>query len=229
MRIIFHGHSCIQLSDGDHSIIIDPFLSNNPVAKTKTADIHVDYVLLTHAHGDHIEDAEAIARGNDATIVATFELANHYAWRGLKTQQMNIGGSIDLGFAKVKMVQAFHSSAIVSEEDQQITYMGMPAGFLITWNDVTILHAGDTGLFSDMKMLGELHQIDIACLPIGDTFTMGPDDAIIAAQWLKTKSVIPIHNNTWPIIAQDLEQFASGLAQHNIKGIILAPSEEFEV
>jgi len=217
------------MTDEHYSIVIDPFLTGNPVAKAKTADIHVDYVLLTHAHDDHISDAEAVARGNDATIVATFELANHFAWKGLKTRQMNIGGTIDLGFAKVKMVQAFHSSAIVMEDEQRIVYMGMPAGFLIDWNGVTFLHAGDTALFSDMKMLGELHRIDIACLPIGDTFTMGPDDAVIAAQWLQAKSVIPVHHGTWPPIAQDIGQFADKLDQHGIKGICLAPGEAYEV
>src|SRR5690606_39018931 len=103
-------------------------------------------------------------------------------------------------------------------EEQRIVYMGMPAGFLITWNGITILHAGDTALFSDMKMLGELHQIDVACLPIGDTFTMGPDEAILAAQWLQAKSVIPIHHGTWPLITQDIEQFTSKLSQHGIQG-----------
>lgn len=225
MRIIFHGHSCIQISDGEHSLIIDPFLTGNPVAKTNPADVRVQYVLLTHAHADHVSDAESVARANNAAIVATFELATYFSWKGVSAMQMNIGGTIDLGFAKVKMVQAFHSSSMIIEDEQRIVYMGMPAGFLITWNGRTILHAGDTGLFGDMKLIGEQHNIDVACLPIGDTFTMGPDDAILAAQWLQAKSVIPIHHGTWEPISQDIQSFTAKLNAYGIKGIALAPGE----
>lgn len=228
MKITYHGHSCVQLTEGENSIIIDPFLTGNAVAVTKPEDINVQYVLLTHAHADHIADAETIARNNDATIIATFELATYYSWKGLKTVGMNLGGSFDLGFAKIKMVQAFHSSGMIVEEGN-ILYMGMPGGFVITWNDTTILHAGDTGLFGDMKMIGEQHSIDLAFLPIGDLFTMGPSDAVIAAQWLQAKAVVPLHYNTFPPIKQDAAKFAKDLEKFGIEGLDLEPGEAFEI
>lgn len=228
MIVKYHGHSCIQLTEGSNSIIIDPYLTGNPAAVTKPEDVKVQYVLLTHAHGDHTADAEAIARANDATIVATFELASYYSWKGLKTVGMNIGGSFDLGFAKVKLVHAFHSSSMIVEEGN-IVYMGMPGGFVIHWDDTTLLHAGDTGLFGDMKMIGERHNIDLAFLPIGDFYTMGPEDALVAAEWLRTKAVIPVHYNTYPNITQDAGQFSKDLGERGIKGIPLEPGESYEL
>lgn len=127
MDIIYHGHSCIQLIAGDKSLIIDPFLRGNPLATTKAEEIKTDAVLLTHAHMDHILDADQIALNNDAPVVANPELAAYMSWKGVKTIGMNIGGTLDLGFAKAKMVQAFHSSGIVVEEDKTILYGGMPA------------------------------------------------------------------------------------------------------
>ncbi|MCR2805776.1 metal-dependent hydrolase [Paenibacillus soyae] len=228
MIVTYHGHSCVQLTDGTHSVIIDPFLTGNPSAKAKPDDIQVQYVLLTHAHGDHIADAEAIARANDATIIATFELATYYSWKGLKTVGMNLGGCLKLDFARVKMVPAFHSSGMIVEEGT-ILYMGMPGGFVVTWDDTTLYHAGDTGLFGDMKLIGEQHDIDLAFLPIGDLLTMGPSDALTAAEWVKTNSVIPIHYDTFPIIEQDADKFVKSLKKRGIKGIALAPGGTFEM
>ncbi|MEK8132272.1 metal-dependent hydrolase [Paenibacillus filicis] len=225
MEIIYHGHSCIQLSAGGNSLVIDPFISGNPLAKTTPDDIKVDYVLLTHAHQDHILDAYPVAKANDATIVATFELAAYMEFQGAKTQPMNIGGKVNLGFAEVQMTQAFHSSGIVLSEQGQIIYGGMPAGFLIRWNGLTLYHSGDTGLFSDLKMFGELFDIDVAFLPIGDLFTMGPDDAVLAAEWLRAKSVVPLHFDTFPPIRQDVDAFAAKLESKGIKGIALKPGD----
>lgn len=226
MNLIFHGHSCIQISDGERSIIIDPFLSGNPVAKAKAEDIQVQYILLTHGHSDHTADAEAIARANDATIIATFELATYYSWKGLKTIGMNIGGTVDLGFAKAKLVHAFHSSSIIADDSQSIVYAGMPGGFVMDWNGVTLYHAGDTSLFGDMKMIGELHDIDYAVLPIGDFYTMGPKDALIAAKWLQAKNVIPVHHSTFPGIVQDSAAFTAQLKEQGIEGFALQPGEQ---
>ncbi|WP_134685428.1 metal-dependent hydrolase [Brevibacillus migulae] len=225
MEILFHGHSCIQITEGEHSLIIDPFLNGNPVAVTKPEDVRVQHILLTHGHGDHIGDAVQIAKQNDATIISIVELASYLGWQGAKTVGINLGGSYALPIGRVKMTHAFHSSAVTTDEDQNIVYLGMPGGFLLEIGGKTIYHAGDTGLFGDMKMLGELNQIDLAFLPIGDHYTMGPKDAVIAAQWLNAKHVVPIHFNTFPPIKQDGEQFVAALAEKNIKGTVVKPGE----
>lgn len=229
MEIIYHGHSCVQIATEGKSLVIDPFLRGNELAVTKPEDIQTDAILLTHAHADHILDAEPIARSNNAPIVATFELGAYMAWKGLDTIQMNIGGTVDLGFAQAKMIQAFHSSGIVLHEEQRIIYGGMPAGFVISAGGKTILHTGDTALFSDMKMIGERHSIDVAFVPIGGMYTMGPDDALQAAEWLGAKLVVPIHYDSFPDIRQDAEAFCASLEAKGIKGQVLRPGEKISL
>ncbi|MBW5446274.1 metal-dependent hydrolase [Cohnella sp. CFH 77786] len=228
MEIIYHGHSCVQIVTNGKSLLIDPFLRGNPIAVTKPEDIRADYILLTHAHTDHILDCEPIARANDATVVATFELAMYMSGKKLKTIDMNIGGTVDLGFAKAKMIQAFHSSGIFLEEGK-IIYGGMPAGFIIEAEGLTMLHAGDTALFSDMRMIGDRHRIDVAFLPIGDHYTMGPDDALQAAEWFGAKLVIPIHYNSFAPIRQDAERFVLRLEAQGRQGKVLAPGESLQI
>ncbi|QGQ98742.1 metal-dependent hydrolase [Paenibacillus psychroresistens] len=229
MKIINHGHSCIQIETEGKSLIIDPFLRGNPAAISTPDDIKTDAVLLTHAHMDHILDAEPIALSNDAPVVAIVELATYMGWKGVKTIPMNMGGTVDLGFAKATMIQAFHSSGIVLEDEQRIMYAGMPAGFIIRVEGLTILHTGDTSLFGDMKMFGELYSIDVAFLPIGGHFTMGPEDAAIAAEWLGAKLVVPIHFNTFPMINQDAPGFIELLAKRGVKGQALTIGETLEL
>lgn len=224
MEILYHGHSCIQITEGEHSLIIDPFLSGNPVAVTRPEDVRVQHVLLTHGHSDHIGDAVQIAKQNDAIIVSIVELATYLGWQGAKTVGMNLGGSYSLPMGRVKLTHAFHSSAVTTENNS-IVYLGMPAGLLLHIGGKTIYHAGDTGLFGDIKMLGELNQIDLAFLPIGDHYTMGPADAVIAAEWLGAKQVVPIHYNTFPPIKQDAAAFVTALAEKNIKGTVVKPGE----
>ncbi|MCE0450556.1 MULTISPECIES: metal-dependent hydrolase [unclassified Brevibacillus] len=225
LDIRFHGHSSVQVTSEGHSIMIDPFISGSPVAATKLEDISVQYILLTHGHQDHILDAVELAKKNDATIVATHELATYLSWQGVKTISMNLGGSVKLPFGKVKMTQAFHSSGVVLDDEKQIVYMGMPGGFVIELGGKTIYHAGDTGLFGDMKLIGERHNIDLAFLPIGDVFTMGPEDAIVAAEWVQADFVVPIHYDTFPPIKQDGEAFVAELAEKDIRGKALKPGE----
>lgn len=229
LEIRFHGHSTVQLSSEGHSIIIDPFITGNGQATTKLADIQVSYILLTHGHQDHILDAVELAKQNEATIVTTHELATYLGWQGVQTIGMNLGGSLELPFGKVKMTQAFHSSGVILDDQKQIVYMGMPGGFIIEMGGKTVYHAGDTGLFGDMKMLGELHKIDLAFLPIGDLFTMGPEDAALAAQWVRADYVVPIHYNTFPPIVQDGDAFVAGLAKKDIQGKALKPGEELRM
>jgi len=229
MKIEYHGHSCVQLSRGGHSVVIDPYLSGNPAAVVGPDSINVQYVLLTHAHSDHIQDAADIAKRNNATLVAIHELANYMSWQGVRVQGMNMGGKISLGFAEVQMVQSFHSSGILIPEQQTIIYAGMPAGFVIRWDGLTLYHAGDTNLFYDMKLIGERNRIDLAFLPIGDLFTMGPEDAAQAAEWLGAKKVIPIHYNTFPPIRQDADAFVKLLAERGIEGIALKPGQSTEL
>jgi L-ascorbate metabolism protein UlaG (beta-lactamase superfamily) len=228
MEFIYHGHSCVQLKSKGKSLVIDPFLRGNELAVTKPEDIKTDVILLTHAHTDHILDAEPIAKSNNIPIVAVVELATYLAGKGLQTIDMNLGGTVDLKFCKATMVQAFHSSSIQLEEGQ-IIYGGNPAGFIIRAEGLTILHAGDTALFGDMKMIGERYDIDVAFIPVGDRYTMGPEDALIAAQWFGAKLTIPVHYNSFSIIRQDAFAFVQQLEAQGQQGRVLAPGESFEV
>ncbi|MBB3113861.1 L-ascorbate metabolism protein UlaG (beta-lactamase superfamily) [Paenibacillus phyllosphaerae] len=230
MKITYHGHSCIHIETSrGKSLVIDPFLRGNPLAVAKPEEIKADAVLLTHAHADHILDAEPIAKSNDAPVVAIVELATYMSWKGVKTVGMNMGGTVDLKFAQAKMIQAFHSSGIVDEEKQQIIYAGMPAGYIVRADGFTILHAGDTALYGDMKIIGERNQIDVAFVPIGDHFTMGPEDALQAAEWYGAKLVIPVHYNSFPVIKQDAEAFVAQLQERGLEGKVLAPGESIEL
>lgn len=185
MKVTYHGHSVITVETKDHHIIFDPFLTGNSLTDIKPEDVKADVILLTHGHNDHVGDTEQIAKQNNALVIAPNELAVYLGWKGLNVHPMHIGGSRQFDFGKVKLTQAFHGSAITDEENKTITYTGMPAGILLTVEDKTIFHAGDTALFSDMKLIGELNHIDLAFLPIGDNFTMGPEDAKLAAEWAR--------------------------------------------
>ncbi|WP_096202694.1 metal-dependent hydrolase [Bacillus sp. FJAT-45350] len=226
MKVSYHGHSVVLIEVNDKKIIIDPFITGNGETDLKADDLSVDVILLTHGHNDHVGDTVDLAKRNDALVVAPFELATYLGWQGVTAHPMHIGGAHEFDFGKVKLTQAFHGSAYVVEEEKQIIYTGMPSGILFSAEGKTIFHAGDTALFSDMKLIGERNEIDIAFLPIGDNFTMGPEDASLAANWLQAKTVVPIHYNTFPVIEQDPESFVKLLAEGQGKVIAVGQSIE---
>ncbi len=207
MQISYHGHSIVKIKTKGYTILIDPFITGNHLTDLSVKEEHPDVILLTHGHNDHVGDTVEIAKQSGALVVAPNELAEYLSWQGIKTHPMHIGGAHQFDFGKVKLTQAFHGSSYITN-DQQIIYTGMPAGILLFIEGKVIYHAGDTALFSDMKLLGDIHPIDVAFLPIGDNFTMGPEDAARAVEFLKPKEVIPIHYNTFPVIAQDPHAFA---------------------
>lgn len=209
MKVSYHGHSIVKIEMKGKTIIIDPFITGNPVTDLKASTLKVDVILLTHGHNDHVGDTVQLAKRNDALVVAPYELANYLSWQGLNVHPMHIGGAFQFEFGKVKFTQAFHGSSYEETENKKIVYTGMPGGILFTAEGKTIYHAGDTALFSDLKLIGERNKIDLAFLPIGDNFTMGPEDAADAARWVQAKKVVPIHYNTFPIINQDPYQFVN--------------------
>ncbi|MDX8359300.1 metal-dependent hydrolase [Cytobacillus sp. IB215316] len=211
MQVSFHGHSVVVIETKGKKLIIDPFINGNDLTDLQVSDLLVDVILITHGHKDHVGDTVQLAKKNDALVIAPYELATFLSWQGVKVHGMHIGGSFDFDFGTVKLTQAFHGSSYIDEEKKEIIYTGMPSGILFASEGKTIYHAGDTALFSDMKMIGELNNIDVAFIPIGDNFTMGPTDALVAAEWLQAKLVVPIHFNTFPVIEQNAEQFVSQL------------------
>lgn len=226
MKISFHGHSVVQIQTNGKTILIDPFITGNGLTDLKAEKVKADVIILTHGHNDHVGDTVAIAKRSDALVVANADLTTFLSWQGVKTHGMNIGGSFQFDFGTVKLTQAFHGSGYATDKNE-IVYCGMPTGILFSNEGKTIYHAGDTGLFSDMKLIGERHSIDVAFLPIGDNFTMGPEDAAYAAQLLNAKTVVPIHFNTFPPIKQDPYQFLDMLESKN--GKVLVPGEAIEI
>lgn len=218
MRITYLGHSCFLVEAAKARLILDPFLNDNPAAKIKAKDVQCDFVLISHGHEDHSGDALEIAQQCDATIVANYEIAEYFGAKGAKTHGMNPGGGFNFPFGRVKLTIAHHTSSV--EAGLKPVYLGVPCGIIVQADGRTLYHAGDTALFMDMQLIGRAG-LDAAFLPIGDNFTMGPDDAITALEFLKPKVAVPIHYNTWPIIAQDGDAFArsAGEAGHKVRAL----------
>lgn len=226
MKISYHGHSVVKIVTGGKTILIDPFINGNSLTDLKVEDERPDVILLTHAHNDHVGDTVELAQKNDAKVVAPVELANFLGTFGLDTIGMNLGGSKKFEFGTVKYTKAFHSSSYTTV-DGDVIYGGMPAGILFKSEGRTIYHAGDTELFGDMELIGSRNEIDVAFLPIGDFFTMGPEDAAYAAQLLKAKSVVPIHYNTFPPIKQDPQEFKKMVKDSEVR--ILEAGDSFDI
>mgnify|MGYP001317648984 CR=1 FL=1 len=208
MKITFYGQNTLALEINSKHIIVDPFITGNPLANEKVdlQDLKADYVLLTHAHQDHTLDAEAIAKQNEATLVSNFEIANHYQAKGINVHPMNHGGSWEFDFGTVKYVNAVHTSSFPDG-----SYGGQPGGFIVEANEKCLYIAGDTALHADMKLIPLRHQVDLAVLPIGDNFTMGVDDAILASDFIECNRVLGCHYDTFDVIKIDhdlaLEKF----------------------
>ncbi len=203
LELTWLGHATWLLESGEHRILIDPFLDENPASIVQAADVTADHILLTHGHFDHVADAASIARRCEATVVANFEIASWLEGQGVEnTVGMNLGGGVDLPWGRVQMTIAWHSSQLPDG-----SYGGSAGGFLVQTGGKRVYFAGDTALFSDMSLIGA-GGLDVAILPIGDLFTMGPEDSLAAVKLLAPQRVLPAHFNTWPPIAQDADAWA---------------------
>jgi L-ascorbate metabolism protein UlaG (beta-lactamase superfamily) len=228
MKITYLSHSCVLIETGEHKILIDPFLTGNPLAKSSPDDVECDFIFLTHGHDDHVGDAPDIARRTGATIVANYELATHFGQLGLTCHGMYHGGKWQFPFGTAKMVIAHHGSGM-SGPDGPLIYMGNPGGWVFTIDGKSIYHAGDTSIFLDMELIGRMHALDLTFLPIGDNFTMGIDEAIEALKLLNARAVVPIHYNTWDLIKVDAQEFAAKARELDVEPHILGAGESIEL
>lgn len=215
------GHATQMLEVNGLKVLVDPFFEGNPAATTTADKVMADFILVSHGHGDHVGDAVAIAKRTGALVIANFEIANWFEGQGVRNvHAQHIGGGFKHPFGYLKLTQALHGSALPDG-----SYGGNPAGFLLTAEGKKVYLACDTGLFGDMKLIGE-EGIDLAVLPIGDNYTMGPDDALRAVKLLTPKHVIPVHYDTWGVIAQDVNAWAARVkAETGAQVHVIKPGE----
>jgi L-ascorbate metabolism protein UlaG (beta-lactamase superfamily) len=224
VKLTYIGHSAFIVSDGNNNIAIDPFITGNPNATIKATDIKPNFILLTHAHDDHIGDTIELAKSNDATVIAVNELAIYLGTKGLKSHPLLIGGEFQFPFGSVKLTIAHHSSA-----NAEGAYMGPACGCIINIGGKKIYHAGDTGLFLDMKLIGEISKPDVMLAPIGNNYTMGIDDAVKAVEFVNPKLAIPMHYNTFPIIQADPNDFVTKVKKNNSDARVMNFGETIEI
>ena len=222
--ITWLGHGAFQIETAGKRVLIDPFFTGNPAAAVRADDVAADFIIVSHGHGDHVGDTVAIAKRTGAVVIANYEITEWLAKKGVAhVHPMNTGGAHDFPFGNLKLTIAHHTSMLPDG-----SYGGNPCGLLILLTDGRkIYHAADTGLFFDMKLIGE-EGIDLAILPIGDNFTMGPDDALRAVKLIQPRRVIPAHFNTWDLIAQDAAKWAARVkAETSAEPVVLQPGGTF--
>ena len=225
-KFTWYGHATLGLETDRYKLVIDPFFSGNPAATISADEVAADFLLVSHGHGDHIGDAVAIAKRTGAMIISNHEIVNWFAKQGMEeTHGQHLGGGHKHPFGYLKLTLALHGSMLPDGSNG-----GNPCGFLLTTNDgKKIYMAQDTGLFGDMKLIGE-EGLDLAVIPIGDNYTMGPDDALRAVKMLEPKVVVPIHYNTWPLLAQDANAWKERVEKETkTKVAVLKPGESYSV
>jgi len=236
MEIRYHGHSCFELSEGETTLIVDPFLApNNPKGDVTADDVSVTHLALTHGHADHVADAVAVATKNNAQCVAMVEVANWLEMQGVENvSDPNLGGTVRFDDLSIKLVQAWHTNTLPGSDERPFsaelgTPIGTPSGLIIEMGGLTIYDAGDTCLFGDMELIGKRHGVDVALLPIGGHYTMDREDAAYAAELIGAKRVIPIHYDTFPPIETDVQAFVDDCAAKGIEVIALEPGQTAEL
>ncbi|MDT0700157.1 metal-dependent hydrolase [Staphylococcus chromogenes] len=228
MKLSFHGQSTVYFESNGKKGIIDPFITGNELSDLDASSLEVDYIILTHGHEDHFGDTIEIAKRTEATVISTAEVANYLnSAHGIENVHgMNIGGKWQFDFGTLKFVQAFHSSSLMDDNGKPI-YLGMPMGVILILENKTIYHTGDTGLFSDMKLIAERHPVDVCFVPIGDNFTMGIEDASYAINtFIQPKISVPIHYNTFPLIEQNPDDFKNAVTHGEVQ--ILKPGQSVQ-
>lgn len=221
MNLTYYGHACFLLEAGGSNVLFDPFIRPNPLAKAVDVDaIKADYILVSHGHADHVADVEEIGKRTGAQVVAIAEIAGWFGQKGLDTVGMNLGGTLHLPFGSVTMVAAAHSSSLPDG-----SYAGLAAGYVVKAEGKTFYFAGDTALTYDMKILGERYALDFSILPIGDHYTMGIDDALVAADWTGTSKIIGMHYDSFPVITINHEEAKAKAAQAGKELVLLGVGE----
>lgn len=225
VKITWYGHAAIGIETSGYHILVDPYFTGNPLASITAGQVNADFIMVSHGHSDHMGDTVAIAKRTGATVISNAEIAKWLGNQGISTHAQHIGGGHRYPFGFVKLTIACHGSGLPDG-----SYGGNPAGFLLTSEaGVKIYLACDTGLFGDMRLIGE-EGIDLAALPIGDNYTMGPDDALRAVKLIQPKHVLPIHYNTWELIAQDADSWSKRVqAETSAKVHVLKPGESLVI